>query len=61
MSQLVEDSFNRGVPHKGLGIRIGHGQVRGDCVDQLRNAVKAASSDALLGDLPEPTLHQVQP
>ena len=53
--------MNRGMPHKGLGIRIGHGQVRVDCVDQSRDAVKAASSDALLGDLPKPPLHDVQP
>ena len=58
---FAHNSFDRRAPHKNLGILIVRLDVLVDSSDQIRGVLEGASTDALVGNLAEPTLHHVQP
>src|SRR5487761_50083 len=60
-SDFLDDLLDRCRPDKGLGRLI---PTADECVDrllQVRYAHEAAAANGLVGEFPEPALHQVQP
>lgn len=58
---LGEDRFGGGCPHKGLGLLVVRSDEFHDLFYQVRHALETASAHGLVGQLGEPTLHQIEP
>jgi hypothetical protein len=56
---LAQDAINRSTPDEHLGLLVVN--VILDSGHQFLDSVKAAASDALLGQIAKPTFDQVQP
>ena len=58
---FVEDGVDSGAPHERLRVRVVVPQVVFDGHDQFLHAAKDAATKALLRQLAEPALDQVEP
>ena len=57
--ELGEDRVDGGGPNKGLGAGVPSSQEVLNRGGKIRDAKKGIAADALVGQLPEPTLHEV--
>src|SRR6266478_262565 len=58
---FTHDCFNGGAPYKDFGVLVVSANVLVDRLDQLRNVFERAPANTFVGDLPEPTLHHIEP
>ena len=60
-SDLRENGLDRGRPDEWLAVRVAEGDVGVDRADEVRHAPEVAPPDALVGQLAEPALDEVEP
>src|SRR6266481_9641894 len=58
---FTHDCFNGGAPYKDFGVLVVSANVLVVRLDQLWNVFECGPANTFVGDLPEPTLHHIEP